>query len=123
MRQKSGGKSARKRCETGPIPVGGRIAACEDRSMVRIFQHALTVVLFAAASTTAHAAGADAPKLDGAALGLVWLLPFAAILGGIALGPLVAAHAWHAHYGKYSAACAFAFLVPCALVFGADVAT
>ena len=90
--------------------------------MAPIFRHVLAVVALVGASGTAHAAGADAPKLDGAALGLVWLLPFAAILGGIALGPLLAAHAWHAHYGKYAAACALAFLVPCALVFGTDVA-
>jgi Na+/H+ antiporter NhaD/arsenite permease-like protein len=90
--------------------------------MIATLRIALPALLFLSVSGAAHAAGADAPKLDGAVLGLAWLLPFAAILGGIALGPLVAAHAWHAHYGKYAAACALAFLVPCALVFGADVA-
>jgi Na+/H+ antiporter NhaD/arsenite permease-like protein len=62
------------------------------------------------------------PHVDGTALGLVWLLPFAAILAGIALGPILFAHAWHTHYGKYAAVCALAFLVPCATVFGTPVA-
>ncbi len=74
-------------------------------------------------ASTAHAAEPGAPYLDGAALGPVWMLPFAAILAGIALGPLLAPHAWHAHYGKYAAGCALAFLVPCAAVFGIGTAT
>ena len=82
---------------------------------VRSFTVALALLLCAGA---AQAAEAGAPYLDGRSLGLVWMLPFAAILAGIALGPLLAAHAWHAHYGKYAGACALAFLVPCAAVFG-----
>jgi len=70
----------------------------------------------------ALAAAADAPKLAGNLMGLVWVLPFVAILLGIALGPLLAAHFWHAHYGKFAVACAVAFLAPCAAIFGADVA-
>jgi len=70
----------------------------------------------------AQAAEAGAPYLDGKSLGLVWMLPFAAILAGIALGPLLMPHAWHAHYGKYAGACAVAFLVPCAAVFGIETA-
>ncbi|MBL8831553.1 MAG: sodium:proton antiporter [Rhodospirillales bacterium] len=80
-------------------------------------------ILAAFAAGAADAAEAGAPHLDGAELGLVWMLPFAAILGGIALGPLLAPHAWHAHYGKYAAGCAVAFLVPCAAVFGTATAT
>jgi Na+/H+ antiporter NhaD/arsenite permease-like protein len=68
------------------------------------------------------AAAADNLHIDGAALGHAWLLPFVAILAGIALGPLAAPHAWHAHYGKYAFGCALAFLVPCAAVFGIGVA-
>ncbi|MBL8701437.1 MAG: sodium:proton antiporter [Alphaproteobacteria bacterium] len=66
----------------------------------------------------AAAPPADAPKLDGAGLSLLWTLPFAAILGSIALLPLVAAGLWHHHYGKIAALCALAFVLPCAIVFG-----
>jgi len=83
----------------------------------------LCVFLASIAAGAARAAGADAPHVDGSAMGLVWLVPFAAILAGIALGPLLFAHAWHAHYGKYALGCAAAFLVPCAAVFGIRTAT
>ncbi|MFM8799881.1 MAG: sodium:proton antiporter [Tagaea sp.] len=53
---------------------------------------------------------------------LIWILPFVAILAGIALGPLFFAKFWHHHYGKVSVGCAFAFLIPCAIVFGPNVA-
>jgi len=81
------------------------------------FAIALVFVAFPALATAL-----DAPKLAGELMGLVWVLPFVAILLGIALGPLLAAHLWHAHYGKFAVACAVAFLVPCAAIFGADVA-
>jgi Na+/H+ antiporter NhaD/arsenite permease-like protein len=58
------------------------------------------------------AGDAGASGLDGAALSLLWALPFASILLAIALGPLLAAAFWHRHYGKVSAACAAAFLLP-----------
>jgi Na+/H+ antiporter NhaD/arsenite permease-like protein len=80
------------------------------------------IALVVLAAVPAFAAGPDAPKADGKAMGLIWVLPFAAILGGIALGPLFFARFWHHHYGKFSAGCALAFLIPCAIVFGPDVA-
>jgi Na+/H+ antiporter NhaD/arsenite permease-like protein len=83
---------------------------------------AFLAVCFAVDPAFAAGIGADAPKADGKAMGLIWVLPFAAILAGIALGPLFFAKFWHRHYGKYSLACAFAFLIPCALVFGPNVA-
>jgi len=55
---------------------------------------------------------AAAAGLDGAALSLAWALPFASILLAIAVAPLLAAAFWHRHYGKVSAACAAAFLLP-----------
>jgi len=82
----------------------------------------ILAIAFVFAAVPALAAAADAPKLAGDLLGLVWALPFVAILLGIALGPLLAAHLWHAHYGKFAVACAAAFLAPCAAIFGADVA-
>lgn len=66
--------------------------------------------------------GARAAGLDGARLPLAYALPFAALLLGIALLPLAAARWWHRHFGKFAAACALAFLLPCAWQFGAGAA-
>jgi Na+/H+ antiporter NhaD/arsenite permease-like protein len=74
------------------------------------------------AATTANAAGVDAPHLDGAELGLIWVAPFAGILLSIALFPLVAPEFWHHHFGKVSAACAAFFLIPFTVVFGINLA-
>lgn len=80
----------------------------------------LAVAIFAVDPALAAAEGA--PKADGKAMSLIWVLPFAAILAGIALGPLFFAKLWHHHYGKFAVGCALAFLIPCAIVFGPDVA-
>ncbi|MBI1243454.1 MAG: sodium:proton antiporter [Alphaproteobacteria bacterium] len=82
---------------------------------------AATILYVSSGASDALAAG-DGLHVDGAGLGLVWLVPFVAILAGIAIGPLAVPHAWHAHYGKYAVACALAFLVPCALIFGIETA-
>ncbi|MCM0019998.1 MAG: sodium:proton antiporter [Tagaea sp.] len=82
----------------------------------------LAVFALVFAVDPAFAAAEGAPKADGKAMSLIWILPFVAILAGIALGPLFFAKLWHHHYGKFSVGCAFAFLIPCALVFGPDVA-
>ncbi|HLT76566.1 MAG TPA: sodium:proton antiporter [Ferrovibrio sp.] len=58
---------------------------------------------------------AQAAAIDGAALPLLWGIPFAGILLSIALLPLLAPHFWHHHYGKVAAFWAFAFLVPFAI--------
>lgn len=83
--------------------------------------------LFAAAFgifavTTASAAGVDAPHLDGAELGLIWVAPFAGILLSIALFPLIAPEFWHHHFGKVSAFCAASFLIPFTIIFGFNLA-
>jgi Na+/H+ antiporter NhaD/arsenite permease-like protein len=59
-----------------------------------------------------------AAGFDATALGLVWALPFAAILLAIALCPLLTPGFWHHHFGKVSAACALAFLLPFAALYG-----
>jgi Na+/H+ antiporter NhaD/arsenite permease-like protein len=64
----------------------------------------------------------QAASLDGTAMGLVWGLPFLGILLSIALGPLLFTHFWHHHYGKISAAWAFATLIPLTLFIGAEQA-
>ncbi len=75
-----------------------------------------------AAAEPVFAAGEGAPHLDGAELGLVWVAPFAAILLSIAIFPLLAPRFWHHHFGKISAICAFAFLIPFTLDFGWELA-
>lgn len=65
---------------------------------------------------------ASAASLDGATLSPLWALPFAGILLSIAVVPLIAPHAWHAHFGKISAAWALAFLAPFAIGFGTQAA-
>ncbi|MBI3451312.1 MAG: sodium:proton antiporter [Rhodospirillales bacterium] len=63
-----------------------------------------------------------APTLDGGVLGVLWALPFIAIILSIAIFPLVAPRFWHHHFGKVSAACTVGAIAPMALVYGVDVA-
>lgn len=65
---------------------------------------------------------ANASELDGRSLGFVWALPFIGILLSIALGPLLAVHAWERHQGKIAVFWALAALLPMAFVMGGDVA-
>jgi Na+/H+ antiporter NhaD/arsenite permease-like protein len=75
---------------------------------------------FLGASAPAVSWAADRPHaaLEGDAIGLVWVLPFAGLLLSIALLPLLAPHAWHRHYGKVAAFWAATFLIPFAARFG-----
>jgi Na+/H+ antiporter NhaD/arsenite permease-like protein len=82
----------------------------------------LAVVVGALAAGPLAAAEAGAPHIDGAALGLLWAVPFAGILLSIAVLPLFAPSFWHHHFGKVSAAWALAFIVPATVVFGTGVA-
>lgn len=70
-----------------------------------------------------HGAGhGDAPHLDGAELGLIWVLPFAGILLSIALFPLVLPRFWHHNFGKIAAFWALSFLIPFTIVEGWQLA-
>ena len=60
--------------------------------------------------------------LHGSDLSVLWVLPFAGMLLSIAIFPLVAPHFWEHHFGKIAVAWGLAFLLPCALFFGAEVA-
>lgn len=73
------------------------------------------------AAFPAAAASPGAPHLDGAEMGLIWVVPFVAILLSIALFPLFAPEFWHHHFGKVAAACAAAFLVPFLVVHGVSL--
>ncbi len=77
-------------------------------------------VAFAVPAAAAEGPGA-APRLDGAALDLLWVVPFLGILLSIAVFPLLAPHFWHRHFGKVSAFWALAFAVPSLLVYGIQV--
>jgi Na+/H+ antiporter NhaD/arsenite permease-like protein len=55
-------------------------------------------------------------------LGGLWVVPFACMLLSIAIFPLTAPHFWEHHFGKVAVFWGLAFLVPCALNFGAEVA-
>jgi Na+/H+ antiporter NhaD/arsenite permease-like protein len=83
---------------------------------------AVTGGIASLSSLPARAAVEGAPHLDGASLGLAWLIPFIGILLSIALFPLVRPHVWHRHYGKVAAFWGLTFLLPFAVVHGADLA-
>ncbi|MBT5845718.1 MAG: sodium:proton antiporter [Verrucomicrobiales bacterium] len=70
--------------------------------------------------TAADTEGAsdDHHGVDGGGLSVWWVLPFAGMLLSIALGPLVAAHFWHNHYGKVAAGWIAVFAVPFLVSFG-----
>ncbi len=80
------------------------------------------LVLLGAVWPDIAAAAEGAPHLDGASLGILWIVPFAGILLSIAILPLVVPHFWHQHFGKVAAFWALAFLVPFTIAFGTAVA-
>ncbi len=61
---------------------------------------------------------AMAAGLDGAALSLAWMLPFAGLLLSIAILPLLWPRFWHRHYGKVAAGWAGLLLLPLAALLG-----
>ena len=65
---------------------------------------------------------AGAAELPGSQLSVLWSVPFVGVLFSIAVLPLLAPRFWHHHFGKITAGWALAFLLPFALVFGADLA-
>ncbi|WP_337997942.1 sodium:proton antiporter [Oleispirillum naphthae] len=71
-----------------------------------------------AAEQVASAAGGHAPHIDGSELGLLWAVPFCAMLLSIALFPLILPHFWHHNFGKASLFWALCFLVPAYFEFG-----
>ena len=90
--------------------------------MHTIWRAAIAVAVLTVSGTSWAAGGADL-SIDGRKLGLVWVLPFAGILLSIAVLPLLAPAFWHHHFGKVSAGCALAFVVPFAAMHGTTMAT
>ncbi|MEE2813834.1 MAG: sodium:proton antiporter [Verrucomicrobiota bacterium] len=58
--------------------------------------------------------------VDGSKLSVLWVMPFVGMLLSIALGPLIAAHFWHAHYGKVAAGWIVLFSIPFLATFKGD---
>ncbi|AHC73490.1 NA+/H+ antiporter permease protein [Candidatus Endolissoclinum faulkneri L5] len=73
-------------------------------------------------SESAIAACKSVPSLDGASMGLLWVIPFVGILLSIAIIPLIAREFWHQHLGKISAFWAITLFVPFSIIFGIDLA-
>ncbi|MGO9484057.1 MAG: sodium:proton antiporter [Rhodomicrobium sp.] len=76
----------------------------------------------AAVLASSSACAAPAAAIDGAGLSLLWVLPFAGVLGSLALLPSAAPEFWHRNYGLVALFWGLAYLVPCAAVFGAGAA-
>jgi Na+/H+ antiporter NhaD/arsenite permease-like protein len=81
-----------------------------------------TIAGLAVLLMTASANAAVHTAIDGTKLGLFWMLPFAGILGSLALFPIAAPHFWHRNYGYVVLFWSLTFAVPFAAVFGAGAA-
>jgi Na+/H+ antiporter NhaD/arsenite permease-like protein len=86
-----------------------------------MLQRVIAVILAFAAILAPESAFA-ASGIDGARMSILWVLPFAALLGAIATGPLFFPHFWEHHQGKIAAACSAAVIVPLTLMFGLGAA-
>ena len=59
------------------------------------------LIVFLTFVSTAFAASSSG-GIDGSQLGLIWVIPFALLLGAIAFLPMVVPKFWHSHFGKLS---------------------
>lgn len=78
--------------------------------------------LFLGALAHPALAASEASGADGAALSLVWAMPFVGILLSIALLPLIAPSFWHHNFGKVALGWALVFAIPFAIMFGPSTA-
>ena len=76
-------------------------------------RNSLSLFILSSMSCCAHAS-----NLDGASLGLVWLFPFGALLGSIAIFPIFMPYFWHRHFGKIALFWTGSLLIPYSLMFG-----
>ena len=67
-------------------------------------------------------AGEGHPNIPGAQLSVLWAIPFVCMLLSIAIMPLALPHFWEKHFGKIAVFWGLAFLTPCLLVYGFNVA-
>lgn len=87
-----------------------------------MWRRSLALAVIAACSAGPASAAEGSPTLDGSALSLWWVLPFAGLLLSIAVVPQLSPHFWHRHFGKVAAAWALLFLLPFAATFGVALA-
>lgn len=87
----------------------------------RILSTAVSVLAVTALGTASAMAG-TVTGIDGGRLSPVWVLPFAGILGSIALFPALAPRFWHRNYGLMALFWGLAFILPFAAVFGTGAA-
>ena len=81
-----------------------------------------TAGLCGAEPVSATAGVPAAAALDGSALSVWWVLPFAGLLLSIALLPQLSPRLWHRHFGKVAAVWSALFLVPFAAIHGVEPA-
>ena len=62
------------------------------------------------------------PSIPGAQLSVLWAIPFVCMLLSIAVLPLALPHLWEKHFGKIAAFWGMAFLAPCLMIYGLNVA-
>ncbi len=75
-------------------------------------QRVRVIAVLAAAMLLLPQAAHAAEGLDGAAMSVLWSLPFIGILLSIATGPLLFPHVWERHYGKFAAFWSACIIVP-----------
>src|SRR5690348_5842519 len=94
-----------------------KCGACHQRTSMRF----ATFLAIAALCLFAEPASAD--TLEGSKLSLLWALPFVGILLSIATGPLLYAHLWEHHYGKFATLWGVLVVLPMFLTFSTDAVT
>lgn len=94
-------------------------------SQIRLFSLAGLVILAAVLLFTPElclAADGHHPTIPGPQLSAVWVIPFVCMLLSIAIMPLALPHFWEHNFGKIAVFWGLAFLIPCFIVYGFDVA-
>lgn len=86
---------------------------------LRVFVPAFLTLFLLPLSALASGSGHG---LDGSELSIFWVIPFVCLLLSIAICPLTVPEFWEHHFGKVALFWGFAFLVPCAIVFGPSMA-
>ncbi len=90
-----------------------------SKKLLSVSSLGFVLCLISGAALAAEAEhGSGAPHLEGAELGLIWVVPFVGILLSIAIFPLVAPTFWHRNFGKISAFWGLLFFVPFIIVEG-----
>jgi Na+/H+ antiporter NhaD/arsenite permease-like protein len=84
---------------------GGWRASMDTRHMLRACA-AMAFILLSCGPASA------AEGLDGAAMSILWAVPFIGILLSIATGPLFYPHLWEHHYGKFALFWSLCVIVP-----------